>query len=280
MPRVLAISSQVARGAVGLSSIVPVLQALGHEVVALPTILLSNHPGHARSAGERVAPDLLTRMLETLDANGWLAGIDALITGYLPSAEHVAVAREAVERVRRRRADALYLCDPVLGDEPKGLYIAEAAAGATRDRLVPLADCLKLNRFELGWLAGAAIDAPAVVLAAGRRLGVPVVAATSVSLRAEPQITNLVITVERARSLTVARRSHAPNGTGDAFGGLMLGYRLAGSDWPEAAARATAAVDLMLEASVGHDELAVVPVLAGLRRIAPHPLEPADGTSH
>ena len=79
MGRVLAISSQVARGHVGLSAIVPALQALGHEVIALPTILLSNHPGHPRFAGERVAPDLLRRMFDALESNRWLGEIDAVL---------------------------------------------------------------------------------------------------------------------------------------------------------------------------------------------------------
>ncbi len=99
MGRVLAISSQVARGHVGLSAIVPALQALGHEVIALPTILLSNHPGHPRFAGERIAPDLLMRMLDALEFNRWLGEIDAVLTGYLPSAAHVAVA---VDEMRQR----------------------------------------------------------------------------------------------------------------------------------------------------------------------------------
>ena len=67
MARVLAISSQVARGHVGLAAIVPALQGLGHEVIALPTVLLSNHPGHGTVAGEQVAPALLRRMLDALD---------------------------------------------------------------------------------------------------------------------------------------------------------------------------------------------------------------------
>jgi pyridoxine kinase len=133
LARVLAISSQVARGAIGLSAAVPALQALGHEVIALPTILLSNHPGYARFAGERVAAELLQRMLDALTANGWLASIDAVLTGYLPSPEHVSFARGAVEQVKQTRPRSIFVCDPVLGDDPKGLYIARDAAEAIRD---------------------------------------------------------------------------------------------------------------------------------------------------
>ena len=47
MAKVLAISSHVVRGHVGLDATVPALQYLGHEVWALPTVLLSSRPGSA-----------------------------------------------------------------------------------------------------------------------------------------------------------------------------------------------------------------------------------------
>ena len=50
MAKVLAISSHVVRGAVGLAATVPALQYLGHEVWALPTVLLSSRPGLGRLA--------------------------------------------------------------------------------------------------------------------------------------------------------------------------------------------------------------------------------------
>jgi pyridoxine kinase len=89
MGRYLVISSQVAHGHVGLSAIVPALQAMGHEVIALPTILLSNHPGHAKVAGFKVEPSVLGQMLDALEANGRLKRVDAVLTGYLPTVDHV-----------------------------------------------------------------------------------------------------------------------------------------------------------------------------------------------
>ena len=151
MPRVLAISSHVACGHVGLAAIVPALQALGHDVIALPTVLLSNHPGHAHVAGARVDPDQLRRMLGALEANGWLGDIDAVLTGYLPSVEHVRFAADAVAAVTQANPRAIVLVDPILGDDPKGLYIDVTAAAAIRDTLLPAATTIKLR-----WRARAA----------------------------------------------------------------------------------------------------------------------------
>ena len=154
MPTILSLSSQVARGHVGHSTAVFAWQRLGIEVVALPTILLSNRPDHPHRAAERVRPAFLSEMIDALDANGWLGEIDAVFTGYLPSAEHVAFAAGLVGRLKAAKPGLLYGCDPILGDEPGGLYIAEDAADALRDTLVPLADLVTPNRFELGWLSG------------------------------------------------------------------------------------------------------------------------------
>ncbi len=93
MARILALSSHVAFGSVGLAVIVPALQWLGHEVIVIPTVLLSNHPGYARFAGDPVLPGQIAAMVDALEANGWLADTAAVITGYLPSPAHVGEAQ-------------------------------------------------------------------------------------------------------------------------------------------------------------------------------------------
>ncbi len=268
MARILAISSQVARGHVGLSAMLPVLQALGHDVVALPTILLSNHPGHAHVAGERIGPDLLRRMLDALEANGWLAEITAVVTGYLPSPEHVAFAAEAVSRIKLANPLATFTCDAVLGDTPKGLYIAEPAAAAIRDRLLPLADVLKMNRFEAEWLSGLPIgtlyEAVAIARAAGWREAV----VTSVPVHERQELANIrIVSGERSGSINVAARREVPKGTGDLLAGLLVGYRALDTSLPERDfEQAVAGVDLVIRQSTGHDELQLVGVLQELSR--------------
>ncbi|MEZ5851221.1 MAG: pyridoxal kinase [Hyphomicrobiaceae bacterium] len=266
MARILAISSQVARGAVGLSAIVPALQALGHDVIALPTVLLSNHPGHDHVSGTRIAPETLAGMLAALGRNGWLTGLDAVLTGYLPSVEHVAFAVEAITRVRAASPAALHLCDPVLGDAPKGLYIAEDAARALRDTLVRDADVVKLNRFEASWIAGDACAVPKL-----GRMGCVV---TSAAGAEREQLVNVACFGEARLRCRVAERTSVPKGTGDLFSGLLLGYRLTGDEWGVALGRAVAAVDETLAAGDG-DALAIVAAMPRYRTLAPFPVETA-----
>ena len=147
MARLLALSSQVVRGTVGLSAIVPAWQRLGHEVIAVPTVILSSHPAPGRKiAGTRIAAADLDAIIAALDANDWLTGIHGVLTGYLPSADAVVAAARAVSLIRSRSPEAIVLCDPIPGDDPKGLYIEVAAAEAIRDTLLPLADLATPNR--------------------------------------------------------------------------------------------------------------------------------------
>ena len=261
MPRILAISSQVAHGNVGLSIIVPALQAMGHEVMALPTVLLSNHPGHAHVAGTKIEPAVLHQMLDALEANRWLAGVDGLLTGYLPTREHVTFALEAVRRVRavRGRHTVTYLCDPVLGDDPKGLYIDEMAARAIRDNLIALADIATPNRFELSFLNSAAtpLDIKSANDALAHHLNCTTTIATSIPSAVADETLNTVYSCGVAALTRVRIRPNSPHGTGDLFAALLLSAFLDTSDVFDALGRATAGVDQVLAASAGCDQLAV-----------------------
>lgn len=264
MGTVLAISSQVARGHVGLSAAVPALQALGHSVIALPTVMLSNHPGHGQVAGQRIDPTLLRQMLATLDGHGWLKEVDTVLSGYLPTAEHVAVVAEAVALVRRHVPRAIYACDPVLGDDPKGLYIAEDAARALAEILVPLADVTFPNRFELEWLTGERVTDAAGALRAAAKLGAEWTVATSIP-HGTAELATIAIGREKAWLSAVARQDNVPNGTGDLFAALFTGYVGLGAHTAQSAlGAAVVAVEQVICASQGHDELELVAMLRSL----------------
>jgi pyridoxine kinase len=265
MARILVISSQVARGSVGLNAVLPALAAFGHESIALPTVLLSNHPGHGRFAGERIDPALLERMVAALDANGWLAEVDAVLTGYLPSIGHVLFAASTLAAVRARNPLARLFCDPVLGDDPKGLYIADEAAQALRDRLVPLADFTFPNRFELSWLSGCEVRSEDDACTAAARLASPWVIATSVP-GPVGQLSTLAISAASAWAASLAERERVPNGTGDLLAGLFAGALLERHPPELALAESVARVAEVMTASVGRDELRLVGTLDRARR--------------
>lgn len=270
MARILALSSQVARGHVGLSAIVPALQRLGHEVWPLPTILLSNHPGHAHAAGIHVEPAVLEEIVDALERNGWLGEIEAVITGYLPTAEHVHLAGSIVRRLRSTQS-ICYLCDPVLGDEPKGLYIDPKAATAIRDVLQPLADVITPNRFELQWLTDVSTKSFEDVIRASAVLKNTAVVVTS-ALKQEDTLENLLVEGGRVQSCSVPFREVVPHGTGDFFSGLILGHYLNGASMAEAMAKAAAGVEQAIAASAGREELALIPSQEAWTNVTPLPI--------
>ena len=251
MARILALSSQVARGHVGLSAIVPALQRLGHEVWPLPTILLSNRRACARCEDRRAGgPGGNCRCTR---ANGWLGEIEAVITGYY--GEHVHLAGSIVRRLRSTQS-IYYLCDPVLGDEPKGLYIDPKAATAIRDVLQPLADVITPNRFELQWLTNLPTQSFEGVIQASAVLKNTAVVVTS-ALKQEDTLENLLVEGGRVQSCSVPFREVVPHGTGDFFSGLILGHYLNGASMAEAMAKAAAGVEQAIAASAGREELAL-----------------------
>ncbi len=277
MKKLLLISSQVARGCVGATAMQFALQRLGIEVWSLPAIILSNHHGHAHFAGARMKPGQLRPMLEALEFNAWLEEVDAVVTGFLPSAEHVHFAAEAVDLVRAARPGALYLCDPALGDDPKGLYVDRQAAETLRMELLPRADITTPNRFELEWFAARpvrnaveAVEAIASVQDA-RPKGPKTVITTSVP-EGYGQLCNLLVTATGRWRAMVERREEVPNGTGDLFAAFYLGHVLRGAPPKEALALATAALQILTTASAGADELSLIATQEAWAACAPAPV--------
>lgn len=265
MPRILAISSQVARGHVGLSAMLPALHALGHETIALPTVVLSNHPGHPASAGTNIAVETLDAMLDAIWRNGWMDDVSAVITGYLPTPGHVGLAISTLDRLGERKR-VLVICDPVLGDDGPGVYIDPLAAALIRDRLAPLADVLTPNRFEAGWLTGTrpmtlVEVTDAAVALAGARSGRRLVAVTSAASDAG-HVTNLLVDGEIRLRADVPWVAGVPHGTGDLFAALFAGHLLDGESGTAAFARAVSGVDHVVRASAGADELRLVSTIA------------------
>jgi pyridoxine kinase len=258
MATVLAISSHVVRGHVGLDATVPGLQALGHEVWALPTVTFASRPGLGRMARLDPAAADLAALLAALEADGCWAGLDAVLTGYFPSANTVEVAADAVARIKSTSARVRVLVDPVLGDAGK-LYVAPDTAAAIRDRLLPLADIATPNLFELGWLSGGAADR-AGIIAAARRLGPATVVVTS-ALENAGDVTTLLVTPVDAVEHRERGYANIPNGAGDLFAGLLLGHLLIKPSLEAALSASLADLDTVLAASAGKPvlDLAALP---------------------
>lgn len=247
--RVLAMSSQVVYGPVGNSAAVPAMQALGMSVLGLPTVILSHHPGHGPPVRQVIAAELLEAMLERLASHGWLDGIAGVMTGYFVDAAQVEVAATAVARLKELSPSLVYLCDPILGDDKPGLYVPDEVAHAIASRLLPLADVIAPNRFELAWLSGAEVSGPCAALKAAQGLA-PLCLATSVPLR-DDRLATMLIGRSAAWQVETVRRAKVPHGTGDLLSGLFLAHLLHGRAGSDALALSLGAVEAVLDQSLG-----------------------------
>lgn len=253
MGRVLALSSHVARGCVGLTATVPALQWLGHEVWALPTVLLASRPGLGHFAKHDLPAADLEAILTALEADGCWDSLDAVFTGYFPSPQSVATAAQAIGRIKAANAGTLVCVDPILGDAGK-LYVARETAQAIRDQLLPLASIATPNLFELQWLTGTSVTERDDIARVARGLGPPLTIVTS-ALPTLENITTLLAAAEGFFGVSVPARDGIPNGAGDLFAGLLLGHLLNGHSSEAALDASLRNLDRVLAASEGQPVL-------------------------
>ncbi|MGI9412520.1 MAG: pyridoxal kinase, partial [Hyphomicrobiales bacterium] len=268
MPAILSLSSQVLRGHVGNSAAVPTFNALGFEAWAVPTVILSNHPGHGSAAGCAVAASDMEAMIRELERHGWLQDCVGILTGYFRSPEQCMFASQLVHDLKHTNPEIFYCCDPVIGDDPQGLYVDTDIALAVRDRLAPQADLLTPNLFELQWLSGVHARAPEDVAEAACALNGAEVMATSIPA-GDDRLATVWVEGETGVQAVVGRRADVPHGVGDMMAAAALACRLSGDDPARALGRACGLVEHVLDVSQGRDELDLT---AGLRDAATVPV--------
>ena len=76
---------------------------------------------------------------------------DAVLTGYMGETAHIDLGVEIIEYVKSRNPKALIAVDPVMGDHGK-LYISKDRAEAIIDHLIPKADFITPNMWELNFI--------------------------------------------------------------------------------------------------------------------------------
>lgn len=245
---VLSIQSEVVYGYVGQRAARFALQRLGHDVWTIPTVILSNHTGYSRVEGDTVAANLVFNLASGLIANGWLSICDAALSGYLGEAAQADVVADLVRRMKAANPKAIYCLDPVFGDNGRA-YAKPGVAEAMARSLLPLADIVTPNAFELSSLTSVPVRNAEEALIAAKRLGRPIVVGTSVPVGAD-RIGVLGVDRDGAWLASTPRLDNAPHGAGDLFAALFLAAQLEGRGLSECLERAISSVFSVLEKSV------------------------------
>ncbi|MDR2304938.1 MAG: pyridoxal kinase PdxY [Treponema sp.] len=151
---ILSIQSHVVYGHAGNSSAVFPLQRLGHEVWAVNTVEFSNHTGYGAWKGTVLGAELVQDLVQGLEDRGVLKNCRAVLSGYLGDASTGKAILRTVDMVRAASPAALYCCDPVMGDLEKGFYVKPGIPEIFRTEIIPRADIVTPNQFELEALTG------------------------------------------------------------------------------------------------------------------------------
>ncbi len=151
---VLAISSEVGVGAVGLSIARFAFARQNLKAICLPTIILASRPDLGKMARHVIPASDLDAQLNALTDDGWLTKLNGVMTGYFASVDQVETTAAFLSKLRQQNPSAHLLVDPILGDCDTGLYVSEEVAHAVRDLLLPLADVITPNLYEFSWLCG------------------------------------------------------------------------------------------------------------------------------
>ncbi|MFT4214038.1 MAG: pyridoxal kinase PdxY [Microbacterium sp.] len=250
--KILSIQSAVAYGHVGNSAAVFPLQRIGVEVLPVYTVNFSNHTGYGAWRGPLISPDDVREVITGIEERGALTDVDVVLSGYQGSEGIADVILDAVARVKAANPSAVYACDPVMGNAKSGCFVAPAIPILLREKVVPAADIITPNQFELGFLTDTEPTDLASTLAAAdaaRALGPRVLLVTSVERPDAPTetIEMLAVTPDGAWIVQTPRIPMKANGSGDVTAALFTAHYRATGDASDALARTVSSVYDLLE---------------------------------
>lgn len=263
--KVLSIQSAVAYGHVGNSAAVFPLQRIGVEVMPVYTVTFSNHTGYGAWRGPLISPDDVREVITGIEERGVFPQIDVILSGYQGSEGIADVILDAVARITAANPAAIYACDPVMGNAKSGCFVAPAIPILLRERVVPAADVITPNQFELGYLTDTEPDTLESTLHSvdlARDMGPRTVLVTSVERpdRDEGTLEMLAVTDDGAWIVTTPQLPMKANGSGDVTAALFTAHYRRTGDAADALARTASSVFDLLQNTLdsGERELQLV----------------------
>jgi pyridoxine kinase len=256
---ILSIQSTVAYGHVGNSAAVFPLQRLGVEVWPVATVVFSNHTGYGEWRGPLLPADDVRAVIRGVEERGAFPGVDAVLSGYQGGEDIGDVILDTVARVKAANPAAVYTCDPVMGNAKSGCFVHPAIPVLLRERVVPKADIITPNQFELGFLTGTEPRTVQETLASvdlAREMGPSTVLVTSVERPDAPEdtIEMMAVTDEGAWIVQTPRLPLKANGSGDVTAALFTAHLLSTGQPEVALARTASSVFDLLQTTLASGE--------------------------
>ena len=244
-PTIFSVQSSVLHGFVGNETAAMIYPKLGLHLARLDSIKLPAHPGHQSeeirlSAKSLLSADDLAHLIADLRKLPTITHLAAIHSGYFANAGQAAALATELRALKQDRPALLYLLDPVLGDHGR-FYVDKAIADAMRDNLLPLADIITPNAFELATLTSTEISSlDAAETAARQLLNAGPSACLATGLLFDGQIYDLLVEKDKpALRLAAPAQPQGASGAGDCLAALFLGYHVTGLSPADAARKAS-----------------------------------------
>ncbi|CAB0564167.1 pyridoxal kinase PdxY [Corynebacterium diphtheriae bv. gravis] len=255
---ILSIQSHVSYGHVGNSAAVFPLQRIGHEVWPVHTVNFSNHTGYGQWGGELIPAAQVRNVIDGMEQRGAFERIDAILSGYQGGSDIADVIVDAVARIKEANPQAVYACDPVMGNAKSGCFVSDLIPPLLRDKVVPVADIITPNQFELEYLTGVpAHDTTSTLeaIAAAQEMGPDTVLVTSVRRPETPAdaIEMIAANEQGAWSVRTPFIDFKRNGSGDVTAALFTGHYIRERNAADALARTASSVFDLIETTFTAD---------------------------
>jgi len=232
-PPILTIQSAVMVGAVGNDAACPIYAHFRLKSARLDTVRLAAHPGFQSGHADITSPATLTALLRDFARLTSQHLPEAIQTGYFGSADQIAPVSDFIAQSQQKKG-GFYLLDPVLGDSGR-LYVDPAIASEMQHRLLPLADLITPNAFELAWLADRPVGTIKEAEQAAHHLlaksSKPLQAVFATGIKAEnDKIADVLVTRHATDHFLHSRKDKGISGSGDVLSALILAFYLQHKD--------------------------------------------------
>lgn len=277
---ILSIQSHVAYGHVGNDAAVFPLQRLGIEVWPVHTVQFSNHTGYGAWRGAVFDATMIAEVVEGIAERGVLPRCDGILSGYMGSPEIGEAIIEAVAKVKAANPNALYCCDPVIGDVGRGVFVRPGLPDFFRNRAIPLADVIAPNHFELDHITGGETRTLAKAMNAVDALharGPRAILVTSLHVEGTPDdaVDLMASGAEGRFRVRTPKLPISVNGAGDAIAALFFAHYLREKSIARALAKAASSVFGVLKRTAEQGSREILLIAAQEEFVKPsHVFEP------